>query len=262
MDPHLSWYNFLPFYETLLEYLQNNYSFTVVFNSGILPKDGIFETVHHIFAALLVFIILCVSALIVKFKIANIDKAIIPQKTITLVNLYEIIVEVVSSTMKDIIGKKYKEHVPFVGTLALFILCSNLIGLIPGFLPPTDNLNTTLACGIIVFIYFNYFAFKVQGINHIIHLANPIGQWWGWFLSPLLFPIEFIGLCVRPFSLAIRLAGNMIGDHSVIIAFASVLPFLIPLPFFFFGLMVSLIQTFVFCLLTCVYISLHTQEQH
>ena len=79
-------------------------------------------------------------------------------------------------------------------------------------------------------------------------------------MAPLFLPIELIGLLVRPFSLGIRLAGNMMGDHKVLLAFAGVLPFLLPLPFMVLGLLVALIQTAVFCILTCVYISLHAQE--
>jgi F-type H+-transporting ATPase subunit a len=98
----------------------------------------------------------------------------------------------------------------------------------------------------------------MNGVGHFSHIANPLGYWWGWFLSPFFLPIEMIGLIIRPFSLGIRLAGNMVGDHNVLFAFSGLMPFLLPIPFLFFGLMVSFIQTFVFLLLTCVYIKLHT----
>jgi F-type H+-transporting ATPase subunit a len=192
-------------------------------------------------------------------QLRNNEAVIVPSKKLTVVTFFEIMYQTLAGIMKDVIGQDYKRHIPFVGTLMLFILFSNLIGLVPGFVPPTDNLNTTLACGLLVFGYFNWQGLRAHGLGHITHLANPVGEWWGWFLAPLLFPIEVIGLCVRPFSLAIRLAGNMIGDHKVVVAFAGIMPLLLPLPFFFLGLLVSLIQTAVFCLLTCVYISLHTQ---
>jgi F-type H+-transporting ATPase subunit a len=195
-----------------------------------------------------------------KQKLKNIENFIVPSSKITIINLFESILEVLIGLMRDIIGDKYKDHISLVGTLALFILCSNLLGLVPGFLPPTDNLNTTVACGFVVFVYFNYHGIKMHGISHFTHLGNPCGTWWGWFLSPLFFPVELIGLFVRPFSLGIRLAGNMIGDHKVLLAFVGVMPLLLPLPFFVLGLLVSIIQTVVFCLLTCVYISLHTHE--
>lgn len=260
MDHHLSWYHFLPGYDALHEFFKTHFHKTVIFNGGILPDEGVFETVHHMVAGLLVVFLLVLMALLMRYKLRNIENVLVPSPRITLFNLVEVLIETCLGLMRDVIGPDYKRHLPLVGTLALFILCSNLLGLIPGFVPPTDNLNTTLACGLVVFCYFNYQGFRVQGIGHITHLANPIGEWWGWFLAPLFLPIEAIGLLVRPFSLGIRLAGNMIGDHKVLFAFAGVMPFLLPIPFFILGLLVSLIQTAVFCILTCVYISLHTQE--
>jgi F-type H+-transporting ATPase subunit a len=261
MDHHSSWFHLLPWYEALHAFFQENFSQTVVFRNGLFPKEQIFETVHHLFAAILVVLILAVMSFIAKKNLKDIEKAVIPSKKISLLNLFEVLTQVIMSLMKDIIGKDYRRYVPMIGTLALFILTSNLLGLIPGFVPPTDNLNTTIACGLVVFAYFNLHGLRVHGIGHILHLANPLGAWWGWFLSPLLFPVELIGLCVRPLSLGIRLAGNMIGDHKVLLAFAGLMPLLLPLPFYLLGLLVCIIQTVVFCLLTCVYISLHTQEE-
>jgi F-type H+-transporting ATPase subunit a len=260
MDHHLSWYNFLPWYDDIHAFFQRNFDFTVVFRSGLFPKERVFETMHHVFASALVFLILLSIAIISRKRLKNLEASLVPSPKITLVNLLEVMMGVVMSLMKDIIGKDYQRYVPMVGTLALYILVSNLLGLVPGFIPPTDNLNTTIGCGLIVFLYFNFHGLRVHGLSHITHLANPLGAWWGWFLSPLLFPVEVIGLLVRPLSLGIRLAGNMIGDHKVLLAFAGVLPLLLPLPFYLLGLLVCVIQTVVFCLLTCVYISLHTQE--
>jgi len=189
------------------------------------------------------------------------EDAIVPSGGFSALNLFELVMEMLAGVMRDIIGKDYKRHLPFVSSLCMFILFSNLLGLIPGFVPPTDNLNTTLACGLCVFVYFNIQGFKAHGIGHLTHMANPLGVWWGWFLAPLMFPVELVGILVRPFSLAIRLAGNMIGDHKVLLAFAGIMPLFLPLPFFILGLLVGLIQTAVFCILTCVYISLHTQEE-
>ena len=260
MDHDQSWYNFLPGYDALLAFFQTHYANTVVFDNGIMPKNPVFETIHHVVAAVLVLLVLVLMSGLAHYQLKNIENHIIPSPKLTVLNFFELILQTCMNLMKDIIGHDYRRHVPLVGTLTLFILFSNLLGLIPGFIPPTDNLNTTLACGLIVFVYFNYQGFRVHGFGHITHLANPVGEWWGWFLSPLFFPIEVVGLLVRPFSLGIRLAGNMIGDHKVLFAFAGVLPFLLPLPFMILGLLVSLIQTSVFCILTCVYISLHTQE--
>ena len=234
MDHHQSWYDFLPSY----------------------PGDS----AHHIAAALIVLLMLGILSLVSYRRLQNIEACLIPSPKFSLTNFFEVAIESCMNLMRDIIGPDYKRHVPLIGTLMLFILFSNLLGLVPGFKPPTDSLNTTLACGLVVFVYFNIQGLRVHGIGHITHLANPIGEWWGWFLAPLFFPIELISMTVRPFSLGIRLAGNMIGDHKVLFAFASIMPFLLPLPFFALGLLVALIQTAVFCILSCVYISLHTHK--
>jgi len=145
-------------------------------------------------------------------------------------------------------------HFWLIGPLTLFILFSNLIGLIPGFLPPTENFNTTFACATIVFIYYNTYAFYRLGLGHLGHMANPVGESWGWILAPIFLPIELISHCVRPISLAVRLLCNMAGDHLVLGVFIGVFPFLLPIPFMALGLFVSLVQTFIFALLSCVYI--------
>lgn len=234
MDHHQSWYDFLPSYPG--------------------------HSVNHIAAALLVVLTLCALSLISYRQLQNIESCLIPSPKFSILNFFELSLETLLNLMREIIGPDYKRHVPLIGTLMLFILFSNLVGLFPGLPPPTDNLNTTLACGFVVFVYFNLQGLRAHGIEHITHLANPIGEWWGWFLAPLFFPIEVISLMVRPFSLGIRLAGNMIGDHKVVFAFAGIMPFLLPLPFFALGLLIAVIQAAVFCILSCVYISLHTQE--
>lgn len=260
MDHHFSWYLFIPGYQEFQNYLIDNFSFTVIFNEGIFPKNPTFNTVHHIFAAFIIILIMIFIYFYLIYKVKKVDNFIIPDSKVNLLNFLEFYLKIISDLMKDVIGSNSKDHLPLIFTLSSFILISNLISMLPGFLPATDNLNTTLACSILVFIYFNFQGFKTSGINHILHLANPIGEKWGWFLCPLMFPVELIGLCIRPFSLAVRLACNMIADHKVLFAFTKIFPFILPLPFFLLGLLVCLIQTVVFCLLTCVYISLHTKH--
>ena len=264
MEHHQSWYDYFPWHQELYQYLQNNFAKTILFNGGILPVNSQFETIHHVLAATCVCFFLLLCSLIVHYKLTkNYEVFIIPSGKFSLIIFFELFLELLLGSMSDIIGKSYRKHVPLLGTLGLFILFSNLLGIVPGFIPATDNLNTTLACGLVVFVYFNYYGFKTQGIKHISHMANPFGQAWGWALSPLLFPVELVGVIVRPFSLGIRLAGNMIGDHKVLFAFTGVMPLIFPIPFYILGLLVCVIQTMVFCLLTSVYISLHTTvEQH
>jgi F-type H+-transporting ATPase subunit a len=138
--------------------------------------------------------------------------------------------------------------------LFTFVFINNVIGLLPGFLPPTDNFNTTLALGVFVFLYYNYQGIRAQGIvGHIKHFMGPV-----WYLAILIFPIELISHTVRPLSLGLRLKGNMEGDHLVLSIFSGLVPYIVPIPFYVIGLFVCFMQAFVFTLLTMVYISLAT----
>jgi F-type H+-transporting ATPase subunit a len=149
---------------------------------------------------------------------------------------------------------------PLIGTCAFFILISNVIGLVPGFLPPTSNFNTTLGCGIIIFAATHLYGLKVNGFNHIKHLFGPvIGIKW-LPLMLLMFFIELISHIARPLSLGIRLMANMTADHLVLTIFLGLVPFLVPLPMYVLGSIVVVVQTLVFCLLSTVYISMAIEE--
>lgn len=253
MDHHTSWFNWAPGYQQLLAYLNGHYSHTVVFPPG---KHDV-ETVAHLYGAWLVAIVLVLLSLYARFRLRDVEKAIIPPSKFGVVAFFELGLDIIVGMMRGVLGDQYKRYVPMIFTLALFILFSNLLGLVPGFVPPTDNLNTNLAPAIVVFVWFNYHGLRDQGFGHITHLLNPVGEPWGWILTPLLGPIEIISLLVRPIALGLRLAGNMIGDHTVLFIFAGFLPLLLPLPFYALGLLVCLIQAAVFCILSTVYIALH-----
>ncbi|MBC7793642.1 MAG: F0F1 ATP synthase subunit A, partial [Clostridia bacterium] len=188
---------------------------------------------------------------------------IIPEPKVTLRNLVEMALEALYGQARSIIGEtEARRYFPVIAMLALFIFVSNVIGLFPGFASPTSNWNTTFACSIFVFLYYNFHGLRVNGLMHIGHMANPTGMWWGWFLAPLMFPIEVVSNLARPFSLGVRLSANMMGDHAVLMAFHGLVPILLALPFMGLGLMVCVIQTLVFCLLTMIYIALSVQESH
>jgi len=133
------------------------------------------------------------------------------------------------------------------------------LGLIPGFLPPTDNINTNLAIALTVFVYYHIMGIKAHGVkNYLKHFMGPI-LW----LGPLMIVIELIGHCVRPISLSLRLFGNITGDHLVLGIFSGLVPILVPVVFMALGLFVSFIQAFVFSLLSMIYINLATaHEEH
>ena len=135
-----------------------------------------------------------------------------------------------------------------LGTFAFFILGNNLIGTIPGFNPPTDQFNVTLVLGLITFTTAHFIGIKVHGFGYIKKFMGPL-----WWLAPLMLPIELISHMVRPLSLAVRLFGNMTGDHKVVAAFFALVAVGIPLPFMGLGIFIAFLQTFVFILLSAVY---------
>jgi F-type H+-transporting ATPase subunit a len=147
-------------------------------------------------------------------------------------------------------GPKAKRFIPLIGTLFLFILLSNLIGLVPGFASPTTNLNTNAACAVIVFSATHYYGIKENGLVYLKHFMGPI-----WWLAILMVPLELVGHLVRPVSLSLRLFGNMNGDHMVLQIFSDLVPFGVPVVFIVLGMFVSFIQALVFTLLSILYIS-------
>lgn len=188
--------------------------------------------------------------------------AFLASKTISLVptgaqNLMEVVVTGVEGLIEETMGKEGKAFFPLIATFALFILVSNLIALIPGFYPPTANLNTNAALALIVFFMTHIIGFKKHGPAYLKHFTGPI-LW----LAPLMFVIEIIGHLARPLSLTLRLFGNMYGHEIVLMVFFALVPFLLPIPMMLMGVLVAFIQTFVFTLLAMIYIAGALEEAH
>jgi F-type H+-transporting ATPase subunit a len=179
----------------------------------------------------------------------RLNKDELPGERFNLPNTIEVLVELVLGLLRDNVGPKGKRFIPLIGTLALFILFSNLLGLIPGFLPPTDNINITAGCAIIVFFSTHFFGLTENGLGYIKHFTGP-----NWWLAPLMVPIEIIGHLARPLSLSLRLFGNITGDHLVLVIFSGLVPLVIPVFALFLGVFVSIIQALVFILLSMMYI--------
>jgi F-type H+-transporting ATPase subunit a len=172
-------------------------------------------------------------------------------------NVMETIVVGIENLIEETMGEEGKPFLPLLATLAMFILLCNLMGLIPGFYPPTASLNTNIPMALIVFFMTHYIGIKKHGTGYIKHFMGPI-IW----LAPLMLIIEFIGHLSRPLSLTLRLFGNMAGHEIVLMVFLGLVPFLIPLPMMLLGVLVAFIQAFVFTLLTMIYISGSLEEAH
>lgn len=135
-----------------------------------------------------------------------------------------------------------------LATWSMVILASNLLGLIPGFVPPTDQFNVTFTLGLTIFVVAHFIGIREHGFHYVMKFMGPV-----WWLAPLMFPIEIMSNLVRPVSLSIRLFGNMFGDHKVVAMFSAMVAIGLPIPFIGLGLMVAVLQTFVFVLLSALY---------
>ena len=212
----------------------------------------------HVVTGIFVAIALVICGVVSTILLKAIKNPIVPEEKVTFRNFFEIIAESLFKFCESIMGPHdARLYFPVIGTLFVFIFTSNMIGLVPGFLPPTDNLNTTLAAGFFVFIFYNIQGFRAHGLGYLKHFLGPV-----WYLAPLMLVIELVSHVFRPVSLALRLRGNIMGDHVVLHVFTGLAPYLVPVIFYAMGVFVSFVQAFVFCLLTMVYISLSTAHDH
>lgn len=210
--------------------------------------------VAHIFFGVLVFIIGILMALAARRKVLG---QVLPPNKWGAAAFFDILMEGILGLMTSMMPReKAIRFLPLVTAAAVFILISNLLGLVPGFVPPTQSFNTTLALGSVAFIYYNYHGIRTHGVvKYLKHFMGPMLA-----LAPLMLVIELISHCVRPLSLGLRLMGNMFGDHQVLFIFMSFGLPLIPLPIMALGTLVCIVQTVVFTLLFIVYIALAVEE--
>jgi F-type H+-transporting ATPase subunit a len=208
-------------------------------------------TITHVLSTILVVLFVFWGAL--KFRgamNAGGEQAIVPPRKFSLRLLFESFTDGVYNTAASVMGDaNAKRFLPLVGSCAVFIFFSNVLALIPGFAPPTSVLKTTAALAIFVFVMTHVYGFMEQGPAYLKHFLGPV-----WWLSWLILPIELVGHIARPISLSIRLCGNMLADHKVVAAFFALVPLLVPVPFLILGVLVAIVQTLVFSLLTMVYI--------
>ncbi|MCK9229398.1 MAG: F0F1 ATP synthase subunit A [Syntrophales bacterium] len=172
-------------------------------------------------------------------------------------NFMEVVLEGINRFLVDTMGPKGQQFFPLIATLALFILVSNLIAIVPGFEPPTSNLNTTVALSLIVFIMTHVVGVKEHGFAYIKHFIGPV-----WWMAPIMFPIEVISHLARPLSLSLRLFGNMFGKELVLIIALIMAPLFVPLPIYVLKVFGGIIQTVVFALLAMMYIGGALEEAH
>jgi F-type H+-transporting ATPase subunit a len=203
----------------------------------------------HVLYTWLVMLLLIGLALFVKGSIKTIPGG--------LQNFFEPVISGIEGMIEETMGHHGKAYFPLIASIAFFILASNLIALIPGFYPPTANLNTNAAMALTVFFMTHAIGVKEHGLGYFKHFCGPV-PW----LAPLIIPIELVGHLARPLSLTLRLFGNMYGHEIVLMIFFTLVPVLVPLPMMLMGVMVAFIQAFVFMLLSMIYIAGALEEAH
>ena len=259
MGEHGTWFDYL-----------NRFSFWRDFNHSAEHTLGrkwkwmMFDesgwTLTHVLTTFFVFLFVVWGALAFYRGLKTKDQGLVPPRKMNLRNFFEYTAESVYGMVEGAMGEKNaKKFFPLIGALWMFILFGNLIGLVPGFVTPNDTLKTNVGLAVMVFLLTHYYGIKEHGfINYFKHFMGPSPA-----LAPLIFPIELISHFARPLSLSVRLLGNMMADHKVVMSFFALVPIIVPLPFMLLGLLVCLIQALVFCTLTMVYIGMAIEhEEH
>ena len=230
---------------------------------------------EHTFFALIAAVLLVLFAWRARVALARARDPLIPAESLGARNLAEILVQLMVSQTDAIIGRQGRKYVPYFGTFFFFILVANLLGLVPGFAPPTGNLNTTIGLALVSFIGYNLIGLREQGSGYVKHFLGPMTTLPGKgvvskmaFLPVLLISATFFLILegfshgFRPVSLSLRLFGNMMGDHQVIEAFTDLTKLVVPVAFYALGTLVSVIQAFVFTLLSMIYVALAVSHGH
>jgi F-type H+-transporting ATPase subunit a len=193
--------------------------------------------------------------LIIIFYIPGKALSMIPTKA---QNLSELIISGIEEFMVSVTGEEGRWLLPLAATVFIYVLACNLIGLVPGFYPPTANLNTTGSCALTVVVFTHVIGLKYHGPKYIKHFMGPV-----WWMIPIIFPIEVIGHIARILSLSFRLFGNMMGHELVLgILFALAGAFFAPLPIMALGIFVAFVQAFVFFLLSIMYFTGAMEHAH
>lgn len=210
---------------------------------------------HYASYAFLASIILIATALLIRSSIK-----LIPTGA---QNFMETVIDAILNLCDENIGHHWARHFfPLIATLALFITVCNFMGLIPGFYSPTSNINTNAAMAVPIFLATHAYGIRVHGLGYLKHFVGPIRSIFALPLMILMFVIEFIGHLVRPVTLTVRLFGNMVAKHYLLVVLGVLAPWVVPTAILLLGVLVSVIQAFVFTLLATLYLAGAVEEAH
>ncbi len=221
-------------------------------------------------ASILAGLLIFATGMLIRRRIAAENGGLVPDEGVTLRNCFEVIIEALANLARDRMGDDWRKYFPIVGTMFVFILFSNLIGLLPGIEGATSDVNTTAAWAVISWIVYTWVGIAKHKQNYLIKFMGPsffekeiMGRTVHFrLLAPLMMALEIPLDLARMLTLAIRLLANMFADHTVIAVWLSLVPIGIPAIFMGLGLIVSFLQAFIFSLLTMIYIGLALEEPH
>lgn len=222
---------------------------------SVLGLFGIQSQTREILPSHVVMALLVTFILVVLFRLGSRHLELFPNR---LQALMEMIYRGFRSLVDDVIGTEGRRFIPALGTVGLFIASCNLLGLLPELASPTANLNVTVGCAVFIFFYYHYQGVRKHGLfKYIRSFAGPV-----WWMAPLFVPIEVISHFSRPLSLSMRLFGNIFGEDLVIIIIASLVPFIAPLPMMGLAVFTSLLQAFIFVMLSAIYLAGAMESEH
>jgi F-type H+-transporting ATPase subunit a len=221
-------------------------------------------------AAVLAALILLACGALVRHQLAAAGGGLLPDEGVTLRNVFEVMVEGLAGLARDTMGAEWHRYFPLVATIFVFVLTSNLLGLVPGVGGASSDVNTAAAWAIIAFGTYNVVGIRTHGWRYIYQFMGPslveaklFGRHFHVrLLAPLMLPLELILHGARIVTLSVRLIANMFADHTVIGVWVMLVPFAVPAVFMGLGLLVAVLQAFVFSLLTMIYIGLAQEEPH
>lgn len=243
---------------------------------NLLPHSLQVLLQEHTFFAVVAALLLILFALRARSALLRPQDPTVPDEKLSARSIVELVLEFVIIRQSDaIIGKVGRKYVTYFASFFFFILFSNLMGLLPGFVPPTANLNTTLGLALVSFVGYNVIGLREQGMAYFKQFMGPMTHLPGeGLLSKLAFvPVLVISVLFflvselfshgfRPVSLSLRLFGNLMGDHEVIGAFTDLTKLVVPVAFYMMGTLVSVIQAFVFMVLSMIYVALAVSHGH
>lgn len=223
--------------------------------TALIP--GVGYEYAHVATAGIVSAGLVIATLVGRAQLGTGEAAITPANKLSLRGVLELTTEFIQGLADMVMGEEGRKYVPMLCGIFLVIFAQNMVGMIPGMSPATENLNTTVGMGLFVFITYNIFGIKENGWDYLKHFFGPVV-----LIAPLYFAIEIISHLVRPVSLGLRLGSVMKGDHTVVGIFLDLIPIGIPIPFYLLGMFFCFIQAMVFTLMAMIYISLAIAHDH